>query len=205
MKILLADDHDLVRDALYRLLKQDDPSLDIAMARDLKEVISACRSGGQFDVILLDFRMPGMRGLNGVQKAIEAAQNTSIILMSGNASRHDVLSALEMGVKGFVPKTMSGKALLNALLLVAAGETYLPANLMMKPTDDLETGMGPALTEREKQVLVELRQGNSNKEIGRNLNIAETTVKLHVRALSEKLSARNRTDIVMRAIDLGLV
>lgn len=205
MKILLADDHDLVRDALVGLLRKDDSEIDITAVSDLDKALDVCRQGGAFDVIILDLRMPGMNGLSGIRKMHAQMPGTPVVLMSGNASSTDVHSAIELGVKGFVPKTLSGKSLINALRLVAAGETYVPAEFLSNRGGASSTAVGPSLTVRELQVLSELRSGNSNKEISRTLDIAETTVKLHLRSLSEKLNARNRTDIVIRAIDLGIV
>lgn len=201
MHILLADDHDLVRDAIGSLLKSSDDDIEMTVARDLPEALS-CARATRFDVIILDLRMPGMNGLVGAQKMMDAAPDTHVMIMSGQASAGDVRAAHKIGIRGFVPKTLAGKSLISAVNLVASGETYFPAHYMNEQTSGAAGDI--ALTPREKDVLAQLRQGNSNKEIARALDIAETTVKLHIRSLSEKLSARNRTDIVIKAIDAGL-
>jgi len=204
MKVLLADDHDLVRDAIGALLRMDEPDLDLTAVKDLPEALSAARGVSDFDAVILDLRMPGMNGLVGVQKMLQAVGETPIMIMSGNASKADVQAALKIGVKGFVPKTLTGKSLINALRLVACGETYVPAAYLgSAPVGQSDTNH-IALTDRETEVLGQLRQGNSNKEIALALDIAETTVKLHLRSISDKLNARNRTDIVVRAIEVGL-
>jgi len=203
MKVMLADDHDLVRDAIGALLRIDEPDLNLITVRDLNEALAETRGQNDFDAVVLDLRMPGMNGLVGAQKMINAIGETPIIIMSGNASKTDVQSALKIGVKGFVPKTLAGKSLINALRLVIGGETYAPADYLGHATRQPENGT-PCLTDRETEVLGQLRQGNSNKEIASALSIAETTVKLHLRLISEKLEARNRTDIVVRAIEMGL-
>lgn len=205
MKLLIADDHELVRDALVGLLQQDEPDMDVVGVKDLATVLQALKSHQSFDIVLLDLRMPGMNGLSGVQKVIEAAGPTPVALMSGAASRADVKSALELGARGFVPKTLSARSLINAVRLILWGETYLPSSFMTNESAVVGTEDGTSLTDREHQVLKELRHGNSNKEIAKALGIAETTVKLHVRSISDKLNARNRTDIVIKAIDSGLV
>lgn len=204
MRILLADDHDLVRDAIGTLLQRDDPDMAVISVEDLPSALNACRGTDKFDVIILDLRMPGMNGLGGARKMVDANPETPVILMSGSASAHDVRAALKIGVKGFVPKTLAGKSLISAIRLVATGETYVPMSILTEGTNANPTGNVPTLTPRESEVLAQLRRGNSNKEISLALNIAETTVKLHIRSLSDKFKARNRTDIVIRAIDAGL-
>ena len=202
MRVLLADDHDLVRDALAALMRRDSPDVDLVTACDLSEALTQVATSPVFDVITLDLCMPGMDGLSGVERMMLAAKNTPIIIMSGTARSADIHAALRLGVMGFVPKTLAGRSLMNAVRLVASGEVYVPMEYII-PAKAITPGQG-ALTPRESDVLYELRRGNSNKEIARSLEIAETTVKLHLRTLSEKLQARNRTDIVVRAIDMGL-
>jgi len=201
MNILLADDHDLVRDAISSLLKNSDDDIEVKVEKDLMSAL-LCLREHVFDVIILDLRMPGMNGLVGAQKMMDAAKSTPVMIMSGQANASDVRAAHKIGLKGFLPKTLAGKSLISAVRLVASGETYFPARFMNEKSSGLSGDI--ALTPREAEVLSQLRQGNSNKEISRALDIAETTVKLHIRSLSDKLNARNRTDIVIKAIDAGL-
>ena len=203
IRVLLADDHDLVRDAIGALLLQDEPLLDLVTVEDLPQALGEIRKTGSFDAIVLDLKMPGMNGLVGAQKMMDAAKDIPVIIMSGSASKSDVQAALRIGVRGFVPKTLAGKSLINALRLVMSGETYAPTEYLSGSSGRSVDGQ-PNLTDREAEVLSQLRQGNSNKEIAQALDIAETTVKLHLRSISEKLNARNRTDIVVRAIEMGL-
>lgn len=204
MRVLLADDHDLVRDALGALLMKDDPALSVTAAGDLAAAFAACDREGAFDVIVLDLKMPGMDGLSGAERMVARAAPAPVVIMSGSARRSDVMAALRIGVRGFIPKTLAGRSLVNAVRLVAGGETYVPMDILSGSDDEAGAGAGDGLTEREREVLFELRRGHSNKEIARALQIAETTVKLHLRAISDKLNARNRTEIVIRAIDRGL-
>ena len=203
IRVLLADDHDLVRDAIGALLIQDEPNLDLVTVEDLPQALGEIRKSAKFDAIVLDLKMPGMNGLVGAQKMMDAAKDVPVIIMSGSASKSDVQAALRIGVRGFAPKTLAGKSLINALRLVMSGETYAPTAYLSGGNTSNVDGQ-PRLTDREAEVLSQLRQGNSNKEISQALDIAETTVKLHLRSISEKLNARNRTDIVVRAIEIGL-
>lgn len=202
MRILLADDHDLVRDALGALLIKDDPSIELVTACDLDDAIAQHASASPFDVVILDLRMPGMDGLAGAERMVALAGDTPVILMSGSAQSADVQAALRLGARGFFPKTLAGKSLISAVRLVVSGEVYVPMEYLTEAVGSNDGTI--SLTPREKDVLSHLRQGCSNKEIARNLDIAETTVKLHLRSIGEKLEAKNRTEIVIRAIDAGL-
>ena len=202
MKILLADDHDLVRDALGALLVKDEPAIELVSVSDLPAAMEAFQNEGPFEVVILDLRMPGMDGLSGAERMVRLAGDTPVVIMSGSAQPADVQAALRIGVRGFVPKTLAGKSLVNAVRLVASGEVYVPLEFLTRPAAGRDDAAG--LSERERDVLVELRRGRSNKEIARSLEIAETTVKLHLRSISDKLNARNRTEIVIRAIDAGI-
>lgn len=202
MKVLLADDHDLVRDGLIAILSRDDPSIKVSAVEDLDRALGLLEEE-RFDVILLDLRMPGMQGLEGVRRVTELHPDLPIVLMSGSISHSDVEEAYEMGIRGFVPKTLAGKALVNALRLVVAGERYIPS-VIMRDARERERALG-VLSPREAQVLQRLSHGASNKEIARSLEIQETTVKLHLRNLSDKLGARNRTEIVIKAMEQGLL
>lgn len=205
MRILLADDHGLVRDAIGALLQKDDPEAIVIKTKDLPSAITALRQDGPYDVIILDMRMPGMNGLSGIADIKKISPDTPIMIMSGNASTEDVHAALEMGAKGFVPKTLAGRSLINAVRLVAGGDSYVPIDVFKNSNTSSSQGLREKLTKRETEVLAQLRQGHSNKEIARALTIAEATVKLHIRSLSKKFSARNRTDIIIRAIDAGVL
>lgn len=205
MKVLLADDHDLVRDGLMALITRDDPSIEVEGAQDLEEALGKL-DRADYDVVLLDLRMPGMQGLDGVRRVADAHPSLPIILMSGAISQPDVDAAYRLGIRGFFPKTLAGKALVNALRLVVAGERYIPEMLVHRAREASEAASCiTQLSPRETQVLQCLSHGASNKEIAQSLSIQETTVKLHLRNLAEKLGARNRTEIVVRAMEQGLV
>lgn len=205
MKVLLADDHDLVRDGMIAILLRDDPQIKVSAVDDLDSALGLLEDQA-FDVIVLDLRMPGMRGLSGISRVRELYPDLPIVLLSGAISQTDVDEAYDLGIRGFVPKTLAGKALVNALRLVVAGERYVPSTMIRDPREQeaIEKSAG-TLSPREAQVLQRLAHGASNKEIARALSIQETTVKLHLRNLSEKLDARNRTEIVIRAIEQGLI
>ncbi len=204
MNILIADDHDLVREAIANYLESQG-GMAVDLACDLDEAI-VCIDGriGGYDVVLLDYGMPGMNGLEGLQKAINAQPGNPIALISGVASRSVAEEALAVGAAGFVPKTLGMKSMLNAVRFMAAGEQYAPAKWMTQSDDDNVSELAARLSERERQVLERLCRGGSNKEIARELDLQEVTIKLHVKTLCRKLQARNRTHAAMIARDEGL-
>ncbi|MBO9465374.1 Transcriptional regulatory protein DegU [Pelagimonas phthalicica] len=199
MRILLADDHDLVRDTIAAYLTGNEGD-EVVTVSTLDDAVEAAVSGGSFDLVLLDYNMPGMNGLEGLARMKEANEGRPVAIISGSASREVADAALQAGAQGFIPKTLSAKSLLTAARFMAAGEVYAPVEFMQqKPSD--EAGM---LTRRELDVLRGICEAKANKEIARDLDLQEVTVKLHVKTLSRKLGARNRTHVAMIARDKGL-
>ncbi|AJE48640.1 response regulator transcription factor [Celeribacter indicus] len=149
-----------------------------------------------------------MDGLSGLGKAREAAGDIPVVLMSGVASVEIAEQALESGAAGFVPKTLGVRAIVSAINLMVSGEQFAPvrwlreaqAEAMAAPSDP-----EVVLTSREMQVLVGLGEGKSNKEIARDLDLQEVTIKLHVKSLFRKLDARNRTHAALLGKERGLV
>lgn len=205
MKVLIADDHDLVAHALAALLVAHDPDITTDHVTNLPDTLGRLRSNEDYAAVLLDFRMPGMNGIDSVRQAVQVDSDTPIILMSGSINTSQIRRAIEAGARGFVPKTLSGPALINAIRIVASGESYVPTSVFENSEHSRDSAVTNAFTPRELDVLSQLKLGSGNKEIARGLGIAETTVKLHLRTMSEKLRARNRTEIVVRAFELGLI
>ncbi len=204
MKILLADDQDLVRDSLVTLISAYAPGSEVTGVNSLDAALGMLRRGTRYDMAVLDLHMPGMNGLEGLRKMIVGWPELPVALMSGAARDSDVEEALAMGAKGYLPKTMAGKALVRALELMLAGEIYLPSTALRPATGAGASDRHSGLTEREGQVLKQLKEGLANKEIAQRLGINVATVKMHLRSLSKKLEARNRTELVLKAIQLGL-
>jgi len=192
MRILLADDHDLVRDAIQSYVQRLDPSIVVETARTLAEAETAA-AGARYDVILLDLHMPGMNGLAGLGAMVERYPDTPVCLISGAMRHEDVLQALDLGAAGCLPKTLSGEPLVEALRQVVAGEIYLPHGLPGAEAPSPTAAALATLTGRERDVLLLVAKGLSNKEIGRILKLQEVTIKLHLRSIFRKLGVRNRT------------
>lgn len=206
MRVVLADDHELVRSGLRFYLERLAPEVAIVEAATLEEALTAAK-GAPTDLIILDLTMPGMNGTAGLEQMRARHPGVPLVVLSGRTGREDIMGALNRGANGYLPKTLNGKAMLAALRLVLSGETFVPSILMEERSRSSSSG-GPgaapgmdALTERERDVLDFLCQGKSNKEIARDLAIREVTVKVHVGNIMRKLGASNRTQAVRLALD----
>jgi DNA-binding NarL/FixJ family response regulator len=198
-RILLADDHDLVRDTIAAYLRQQG-GFEVAVAATLDEALSGVHADGPFHLVVLDYAMPGMDTLGGLARMRDAV-SCPVAIISGTAPPDVARRALRSGAAGFVPKTLDPMSLVTAVRHMLLGETYMPLEFLSQVGQPSERVV---LTPREKDVLRGVAEGKSNKEIARDLTIQEVTVKLHVKTLSRKLGARNRTHAAMLGRDMGL-
>ena len=127
MNILLADDHDLVRETIRFFLEKIDPGMKVIEARTFDTALEAANRGPALSLILLDLKMPGMRGLGGLDVMRQRFPDVPTVIVSGFVGRDDVMQAIQHGAAGVIPKTLSSKAMLGALRLVLAGETFVPS------------------------------------------------------------------------------
>lgn len=201
MRILIADDHEMVRDTLTVFLNSEG-RIQVLPAASLKEAIQAIEAKGPFDLVLLDYKIPGMNGLQGLKQAIADYPNQPFAILSGTAPNSVAQEAVDAGALGFLPKTMGAKSMVNAIRFMALGETYIPAEVM-QAANSAEDPFDNQLSQRETEVLSGLCAGHSNKEIARDLGLQEVTIKLHVRTLCKKLDARNRTHAAVIAKEAG--
>jgi DNA-binding NarL/FixJ family response regulator len=209
MRIILADDHDLIRDTLEVYLQRLDTKVDVLHAATLAQALDAAKGATDASLVLLDLRMPGMNGLAGFRAMQKELPTTPIVIFSGDTNPDLIKASLQAGAAGFIPKTMRAPAMINALRLVLSGERYVPDLAMMqgdgKPGGaNLDSGGAfSQLTPREREVLGLLVKGNSNKQIARQLKIEEITVALHLRSIYRKLNVASRTQAVRLALQLG--
>lgn len=204
MKILIADDHDLVRDTLAAFLGRE-KDFEIDLASDLDDALDKINANSRYHLVLLDYSMPGMHGLEGLKKAKEANEPWPVALMSGTAPKAIAQEALDAGAIGFLPKTMAASSIVNAIRFMSTGETFAPVSFMTAEESEAETNpLAKGLSPRELEVLSGLCRGLANKEIARELDLQEVTIKLHVKTLSRKLEAKNRTHAAMIAKEAGL-
>jgi DNA-binding NarL/FixJ family response regulator len=204
VKVLIADDHPLVRDALARTVHELDAAVQVHEAGDLDALLRLAVDGGA-DLALVDLNMPGMDGVEGVRRLREAAPTLPIVVASGQEDPATIRAVLAAGAVGFIPKSERSEVLLGALRLVQSGGTYVPARMLdpaaAPPPHDLKS---TDLTPRQLDVLHCLLRGEPNKMIARELGLTEGTVKIHIAAILRALHARNRTEAVVRARSLGI-
>ena len=195
-RILVADDHDLVREMIAAYLLAEGFQ-EVQLASDVDQALGLV-GVARFDLVLVDYEMPGMNGLSGLARLIAANRPHPVALISGAISPDAAAAALEMGAAGFVPKTLGSRNLVAAVRAMIGGEVFAPVSLIQKGSEGLLSG-------RELDVLRGICAGKSNKEIARDYGLQEVTVKLHVKTMSRKLVAKNRTHAAMIARDRKLI
>jgi DNA-binding NarL/FixJ family response regulator len=206
VKVLIADDHPLVRDALARTVRELDPAAQVEQAGDFEMLLHlALEDGGvPADLALLDLNMPGMDGTAGLRRLREQLPTLPVVVASGQDDTATIRAVLATGAAGFIPKSERSEVLLSALRLVLAGGIYVPARSLEAPTAPAPVSAAALLTPRQRDVLLALSRGQPNKSIARELGLTEGTVKIHIAAILRALQARNRTEAVVRARKLGL-
>lgn len=211
MRILLVDDHTLFREGLRHLLTAIDERVRMEGVPGCTEALERL-STTAYDLVLLDFKMPGLQGVEALATLRSAAPSTPVVVLSGEDDARIVHAAIECGAMGFIPKSSTSEVLIQAMRLVLAHGVYLPPAV-------LESGPGaraplppveapgaplPGLTPRQMDVLRCVLKGKPNKIVARELNVSEATVKTHLTAVFDALGVRNRTEAVYAAAKLGL-
>jgi DNA-binding NarL/FixJ family response regulator len=212
LKILVVDDHALIREAMQLVLRQLDANIEVLEAGNCIDALALADRHPDLGLILLDIQLPGMSGLDALGDFRERHPAIPVVVLSGSENRDDVIRAIDGGAMGFIPKSQPSSVMINALRLVLAGGVYLPAEILGAPaaaSSSPAAGMvrTPAelgLTGRQSDVLALLIQGKPNKIVCRELGLAEGTVKIHVTAILRALGVANRTQAVIAVSRLGL-
>jgi two-component system, NarL family, response regulator len=202
IRVLIADDHPVVREGLAAILRSEP---DVQVVAEATDGVHACALYDQHlpDVVILDLRMPRKDGLQVVTELMSSRRpKPRIIVMTTYETEEDVRRALQAGAKAYLVKGALPERILETVRRVAGGEALVPASIASVLTESLSH---PELSPRELQVLRQMAAGDSNKEIGQKLTITEHTVKAHVKAILLKLGAVGRTEAIAIAMKRGLL
>ena len=210
MKVLIVDDHALIREAMRGVLTEVVADVVILEARDGQEALATAALDTPPDLVLLDITLPDCDGLDLLSEYRDRWPQIAIVMLSAHQEKSTITKALSLGAVGFVPKSASREVMLGAFRLIVAGGVYVPPEVLsvtpvaQPPARPPACAAGLGLTERQLEVLLLMMKGRSNKAICRALDIAEQTVKNHVTAILKALNASNRTEAVIAASALGL-
>ena len=208
MKILIVDDHALVREGLCQVLKGLDEQVEVLQSGDCAHAFIMANQHPNLDLVLLDFHLPDMTGLEALGLLGKSHPELPVVILSGSFNLHIVRQVMKSGAAGFIPKSGVSTELLLALRRVLAGEIYYPTELILSlaaPTmgqvdDELPTF---PLTPRQEEVLQLLMDGLANKEISRILDLSAETTKNHVTAVLRHFAVKTRVQAVIAATDQG--
>jgi two-component system NarL family response regulator len=201
IRILIADDHSVVREGLASLVKRKADMSVVAEASNGREAVDLWKEHRP-DVTLLDLRMPELDGVGAIKEMRGLDENAHIVVLTTFDGDEDIYRAIKAGAKGYLLKDTAREALMECIRRVHAGETCIPPALAAKLADRVS---GEALSGREIEVLQRVAAGKSNKEIGAELFISEGTVKTHVKSIFSKLDVVSRTEAVATATRRGLI
>jgi DNA-binding NarL/FixJ family response regulator len=216
MKILVVDDHVLIREALRNVLTQLKGDASILEASDCAQTMRLIEQHPDLDLIVLDLNLPDRDGFSVLAELRERYATTAVVVLSASHDRNKIKHALGLGAAGFIPKTTDREVMLNAFQLMFAGGTYIPKEILgghMSSSRQLACGDQPSiqlelladlgLTGRQVEVLGLMMQGKSNKAISHELNMAQPTVKSHITAIFKALKVANRTEAVIKVGRMG--
>jgi len=212
MKLLVVDDHPVLREGLVALLRQGRPDAEVLQARDAHEGLGLVDLHEDIEVVVLDLVMPGLDGLEAIAEFGRRRPALPLIVLSSSEDPHMARQAIAQGALGYVPKSADPRTLLSAIALVLNGELYVPPLILngggaARPPPRLgdgETDVGQ-LTERQVDVLRLISDGQSNKAIAIALDLSENTVKVHVTAIFKALRVINRTQAANVGRSIGLI
>ena len=208
IRIVVADDHPIVRAGIVGLLETAPGIEVVGEAADGAEAVALAASERP-DLVLMDLRMPGVDGASATASIVAAGGGTRVLVLTTYETDDHILAAIEAGSSGYLLKAAPQAEILAGIRAVAAGETVLApsiaAKLVSRVRADAASIAPPALSPREREVLVLVAEGRSNPEIAKALYIGEATVKTHLLHAFEKLGVNDRTRAVTRAMELGLL
>jgi DNA-binding NarL/FixJ family response regulator len=214
MKILVIDDHVLIREALQALLKKLKRGAEVLEASDSRQAMEIFANNADIGLVMLDLNLPDRDGLAVLSELRELHPAVAVVVMSAIQERATVMQALDLGAVGYIPKSARREVMTSALQLIFSGGIYIPPEILAHAEPIAAASQPPherpfvspseiGLSDRQLDVLAHLMQGKNNKVICRLLGLAEPTVKNHVTAILRALKVSNRTEAVIAVNELG--
>jgi two-component system nitrate/nitrite response regulator NarL len=204
--VAIVDDHEIIREGISELIDKTKFNVvgSFSSGQEIKDFMNA---GHHVDVILMDITMPEENGINVAKEIIARHKNVKVVMLTMSESLEDIKNSAKVGVKGFLTKTASADKISHAISMVMQGDVVFPSKIYDVDNIDIFTnsrGKGKdVLSRREVEILKYIAKGHSNKEIAYELNLAEGTVKVHVKKILTKLGLQNRTQGAIYAINKG--
>ena len=213
MKVLLIDDHSLFVDGMHLVLAKLEPNVEILDACSYEKALPVMNENPDLDLVLLDLGLPGLSDVDALKAVRSELPATPVIVLSSNDDGAKVQQILNMGAQGYIPKSTRAEVLIRAMKLVLSGGVYIPSEILSqfenRPNNDVnseaKTMESSPLTPRQQEVLAKLIHGYSNKEIGKLLDMAESTVRVHIAAILKELNVSNRTRAAHLAVQKGWI
>lgn len=212
MKVLLIDDHVLFRDGMQLVLAKLDEKIQVFNASSYEDALPVINKNMDLDLILLDLGLPGLSDIDALKAVRKAIPLTPVVILSSNDDGAKVQQILNSGAQGYIPKSTRAELLIRSLKLVLSGGIYIPPEILTQLDNEADNSVNTKpevtdtpLTPRQYEVLGKLIHGYSNKEIGRLLDMAESTVRVHIAAILKELNVSNRTRAARVAVQKGWV
>ena len=204
IRLLVVDDHPVVRDGLKGMLASQD---DLELAGEAEDGKEAVRLADVLrpDVILMDLRMPGMDGTTAIGKIRELWSEANVLVLTTYEADADIVKAVTAGASGYILKDAPRAEIFRAIRAVADGQSYLSSSVAGRLMDRVRSPDDEALSGREVEVLDLVSKGKSNKEIARHLRLSEATIKSHLLHIFAKLGVNDRTQAVTLAVKRGII
>ncbi len=206
MRVAVTDDHRVVREGIRYMLSEA-PGVEVVAEAESGEALLELVAVEEIDVVLLDVRLPGMSGLDVLERLTETAPQVRVLMLSMHDQPAYVRRAIELGAAGYVLKSAGRDELLTALKVASENGTYLPGELMEPLVADMTGGTRATgkLSPRERQVLQLVADGFENKQVATELEISEATVKTYLRGVFERLDVSSRAEAVAVGLRLGII
>ena len=212
MKVLLIDDHNLFIEGMNLVLAKLEPNIQIFNASSYEDALPLIKEHSDLDLVLLDLGLPGLSDIDALKAVRSELPATPVVVLSSNDDGAKVQQILNLGAQGYIPKSTNTEVLIRSLKLVLSGGIYIPPEILSQLSNQSNHFISKQskvnespLTPKQHEVLGKLVHGYSNKEIGTLLNMAESTVRVHIAAILKAFNVTNRTRAAHIALQKGWV